>query len=53
VRVLSDNKKELLEDLATAVTLLGGAIQATHLVLKGIKKLLKHKKRPKPKHLRK
>jgi hypothetical protein len=43
---LSDNKKELLENLAIATTLLTGAVQATNAIVKIIKKLTT---RPKPK----
>jgi NTP pyrophosphatase (non-canonical NTP hydrolase) len=44
---LSDNKKELLENLAIAVTLLTGAIQATKAIANKLKKLTKRPKRRK------
>jgi hypothetical protein len=44
---LSDNKKELLENLAIAVTLSTGAMQAAKAVARIIKKLAKRPKRRK------
>jgi hypothetical protein len=45
---LSDNKKELFENLAIAVTLLGGVTQAINAIARIIKKLTNS-----PKHRRK
>jgi hypothetical protein len=42
---LSDNKKELLENLAIAATLLTTAVQATKAMARIIKKLTKRPKR--------
>ncbi|MDR3280957.1 MAG: hypothetical protein LBT23_10625 [Synergistaceae bacterium] len=45
---MSDNKKELFENLAIAVTLLGGVTQAINAIARIIKKLTNS-----PKHRRK